>query len=359
MNTLFNATHLGAFKLENKIIMAPMSRNRATHDGLATDLMATYYAQRASAGMIISEGIQPSVQGQGFMNSPGLHSQQQKESWRKVTHSVHNEGGLIVAQLMHSGRIGHPSLYESAHQSVAPSAIAAKGQTFTPNGLQDYLTPKALSQQEIKKCIQDFVLAARNAIDAGFDGVEIHAGNGFLLHQFMASNTNTRTDEYGGSIENRNRFVVEVSQAVANAIGADKTGIRISPGNPYNDIEELDSEVLYSNLIARLPKLAFLHLMEANNREQTLKIRHQWQGPFILNPHKTQKEGAVTPEIAAQVLKDELADAVCFGALFVSNPDLVQRIKINAPFNELDPSTFYGGDHRGYTDYPTLLKHSA
>ncbi|WP_298770981.1 alkene reductase [uncultured Shewanella sp.] len=359
MKKLFNTTHLGSLKLENKIIMAPMSRNRATNDGLATDLMATYYAQRASAGMIISEGIQPSVQGQGFMNSPGLHSKQQKESWRKVTHSVHNEGGLIVAQLMHSGRIGHPSLYESAHQSVAPSAIAAKGQTFTPNGMQDYLPPKTLSQNEIKKCIQDFVLAARNAIDAGFDGVEIHAGNGFLLHQFMASNTNIRTDAYGGSIENRNRFVIEVTQAVANAIGADKTGIRISPNNPYNDIEETDSEALYNNLITRLPKLAFLHVMEANNREQTLKIRHQWQGPFILNPHKTQEEGAVTPEIAEQVLKDELAEAVCFGSLFIANPDLVNRIKVGAPFNTFDAGTFYGGDHRGYTDYPNLMNKTA
>ncbi|WP_299493999.1 alkene reductase [uncultured Shewanella sp.] len=354
MDTLLAPSQLSDFEIKNKLIMAPMSRNRATSDGLATELMATYYGQRASAGIIISEGIQPSVQGQGFMNSPGLHNAQQTESWKQVTRSVHQKGGLIIAQLMHAGRIGHPSLYESAHQSVAPSAIVAKGQTFTPNGMQDYLTPKTLSKKDIQTCIQDFVNAARNAIEAGFDGVEIHAGNGFLLHQFMASNTNTRTDEYGGNIENRNRFAIEVIHAVVNAIGVNKTGIRISPNNPYNDIEEVDTAKLYQNLLSRLPKLAFLHVMEANNREQTKQLRRQWQGPFILNPHKNDSAGVVTAKIAAKVLKDGLADAVCFGALFVANPDLVQRIRVNAPFNELDPSTFYGGDHRGYTDYPTM-----
>jgi len=310
--------------------------------------------QAPSGGLIISEGIQPSIVGQGFMNSPGLHNEKQVDSWKQVTQAVHEAGGRIVAQLMHSGRIGHPALYPSAHQPVGPSAIAAQGQTFTPDGMLDYPVPIELSKQDVYQTIKDFAASACRAIAAGFDGVEIHAGNGFLLHQFLSDNTNHRIDEYGGSVAARTRFVVEVVEAVVEVIGVDKTGIRISPENPYNDISESDTLSLYQDLLSRLPDLAFLHIMEVNNRAQIHAIREQWRGRLILNPHETQESGSVTPEIAEPILESGLADAVCFGVPFLSNPDLVTRIRESGPYNKLDADTLYGGDHRGDTDYPTL-----
>ncbi|WP_233520545.1 alkene reductase [Flocculibacter collagenilyticus] len=351
---MFDAIKLGDMKLQNRIIMAPMSRNRATTEGLATPLMATYYAQRADAGLIISEGIQPSQQGQGFMNSPGLHSEAQVESWKQVTAAVHAKGGKIIAQLMHAGRIGHPSLYPSQHLPVGPSPIAAQGQTFTPTGMEDYPTPIALTVEAIKQTIEDFARAAKNAIRAGFDGVEIHAGNGFLLHQFLSDNTNQRNDIYGGDISRRSNFTLDVVDAVIAEIGKARTGIRLSPDNPYNDIHEAESVAQYQDLLSRLPDIAFIHIMEAGNREHILALRQQWQGAFLLNPHETSESGPVTPEIAEKVLSNNTADAVCFGALFIANPDLITRIKEGAPFNEMDGNTLYGGDHRGYTDYPAL-----
>ncbi|UAA39914.1 alkene reductase [Paraneptunicella aestuarii] len=357
MKKIFEPLKLGNIQLSNKLVMAPMTRNRATTEGCATALMAEYYAQRASAGLIISEGIQPSVVGQGFMNTPGLHTAEQTESWKQVTEAVHNAGGHIFAQVMHSGRIGHPSLYPSAHQSIAPSAIAAKGQTFTPNGLADYPVPREMTLEDIKDTVQDFVSACKNAIAAGFDGVELHAGNGFLLHQFMADNTNKRSDEYGGSFENRVRFVVEVVNAVVAAIGAEKTAIRISPENPYNDMVETEAKTLYRTLIDQLPtNLAYVHIMEAGNRGQSLAVRDAWRGTFILNPHKSPDDGFVKPDIAEAVLENNEADAVALGALFLANPDLIERIKQGGPYNSMDEATLYGGDHQGYTDYPTLSR---
>lgn len=359
MSSMFDAIKLGDIALKNRVIMAPMSRNRATPEGLATNLMATYYAQRAGAGLIVSEGMQPSIVGQGFKGSPGMHSGKQLESWQKITAAVHAAGGRIVAQLMHAGRIGHPSLYPSAHTSVAPSAVQAAGQTFTSVGMRDYPVPVAMSKTDIRQTIGDFAAAARNAIAAGFDGVELLAGNGFLLHQFLAENTNLRSDEYGGDVVGRVCFVIEVVDAVADAIGASRIGMRISPQNSYNDISEKDSAAIYSELIARLPDLAYLHIMEAGCRQHTESIRRQWQGPLILNPHKDESSGPVTPEIAKVILESGLADAVCFGALFLANPDLVVRIGTNGPYNELDGGALYGGDHRGYTDYPTLVMDAA
>ncbi len=354
MRKMFKPIVLGEIPLKNRLIMAPMTRNRSTVDGLATELMATYYAQRTCAGLIITEGIQPSIVGQGFMNTPGLHDEKQVDSWKQVTQAVHQAGGRIVAQLMHSGRIGHPALYPSAHRPFGPSAIAARGKTFTPDGMFDYPVPTELSAEGIAQTIQDFATAASNAIAAGFDGVEIHAGNGFLLHQFLSDNANQRIDDYGGSVSARTRLVVEVAEAVVHAIGVGKTGMRISPANSYNDIFERDTSSLYRELLSRLPDMAFLHIMEANNREQTRAIREQWRGPLILNPHETPESGPVSPEIAESILESELADAVCFGALFLANPDLIARIKEGGPYNVVDGNTLYGGDHRGYTDYPFL-----
>ncbi|CCQ11331.1 putative oxidoreductase [Pseudoalteromonas luteoviolacea B = ATCC 29581] len=355
MNTLFQPVNYGNIISSNRFVMAPMSRNRATIDGCATAMMATYYGQRAGAGLIISEGIQPNYVGQGFMNSPGLHNSSQAQSWRQVTQAVHHKGGKIVAQLMHAGRIGHPSLYPSAHQSLAPSAIAAKGEAYTRSGLQAYPTPKAMTKQDILETIEDFTQSAKYAIEAGFDGVEIHAGNGFLLHQFMATNCNIRHDEYGGSIDNRLRLTREVIAAVCDAIGAARVGVRISPENNYNDIVETDSDKLYKALVNSLPEqLAYLHIMEAANRPQTEEIRAMWHGSLILNPHKSWQDGPVSPTIAEQVLAAELCNGVAFGALFVANPDLVERVRVGAKFNELDSSKFYGGDEDGYTSYPNL-----
>ncbi|MBO3735950.1 alkene reductase [Actinoplanes flavus] len=354
MTSLFDAVTFGKIALANRLVMAPMTRNRAKPCGGATDLMAEYYAQRASAGLIITEGTQPSQIGQGFMNTPGLHHPEQVKTWRAVTDAVHARGGRIVVQLMHSGRIGHPSLYDSAHQSVAPSPVAAAGQCFTPNGLAAYPTPRELTVEEIQHTVRDFADAARNAIEAGFDGVQIHAGNGFLLHQFLAENTNRRTDAYGGSVANRIRFTVEVTEAVAAAIGNERTSVRVSPANTYNDIAEGDTDALYASLVPALPELAFLEVCEIVSRPVTRAVRDRWQGNLIVNPHATPDSFPAAVESAQQVLDEGLADAVSLGALFLANPDLPARISAGGPFNTADESTFYGGDHRGYTDYAVL-----
>lgn len=320
--------------------------------------MATYYAQRAGAGLIVTEGIQPSIVGQGFATTPGLHSAEQIDSWRAVTEAVHSAGGRIVAQLMHSGRIGHPTLYPSTHTSVAPSAIAAAGTCFSPVGPLEYPTPREMSMEDISHTVTDFVAASTGAVEAGFDGVEIHAGNGFLLHQFLSSNSNIRTDGYGGSIESRVRFPTEVIDAVAASIGADRVGVRISPANPYNDIAESDTEDLYRHFVGRLPELAFLHIMESGNRGVTAAIREQWGGALVLNPHEHPGSGPVTPEIAVTVLASGVADAVCLGALFLANPDLPERIKAGGPYNVVDETALYGGGDAGYIDYPVLENHT-
>lgn len=354
MTTLFDPVTIGKLKLNNRLVMAPMSRNRAVEGGLATPLMAEYYAQRATAGLIVTEGVQPSVVGQGFMDSPGLHSAEQVASWRQVTDAVHEAGGRIVVQLMHCGRIGHPTMYPSAHQSVAPSPIAAAGYGHSPQGRVDYLVPHELTADEIAETVADHAAACRNAIDAGFDGVELHGGNGFLIHQFLADCTNHRTDGYGGSVAARIRFAVEVAETCAEAIGADRVGMRISPANPYNDMSESDTDELYPALVSALPPLAYLHVMESVNRPQTRLVRENWNGALILNPHPTEDSFPATPQTGTEALEEGVADAICFGALFLANPDLPRRIQLGAPFAEPDPATFYGGDHRGFTDYPTL-----
>lgn len=356
MTSVFDSVTFGKIALKNRLVMAPMTRNRAKPCGGATELMAQYYAQRASAGLIITEGVQPSQVGQGFLNSPGLHHPEHVRTWRTVTDAVHAEGGSIMVQLMHSGRIGHPSLYPSAHRSVAPSPIAAAGQCFTPEGPKDYPVPHELTLREIRETIDDFVTAARNAVEAGFDGVQIHAGNGFLLHQFLAENTNQRTDAYGGTLANRMRLTLEVTEAVAAAIGNERTTVRISPANTYNDIAEGDSEALYAALVPALPDLAFLEVCEILTRPITRAIRDLWQGNLVVNPHATPDGFPATAEIAQGVLDEGLADAVSLGALFLANPDLPARIRAGGPYNQADEATFYGGDHRGYTDYPFLAR---
>ncbi|GAA2272313.1 MULTISPECIES: alkene reductase [Kitasatospora] len=354
MTTAFDSIVLGGKRVANRIVMAPMTRSRAFGPaGEPTELMATYYAQRASAGLIVTEGTQPSPVGQGYPDTPGLHSPGQVRAWRTVTEAVHAEGGVIFAQLMHTGRIGHPSLLPEGLVPVGPSAVAAKGQVYTHDGPKDFVTPKELSEAEIRQTITDFADAAQRAIEAGFDGVEIHGANGYLVHQFLSTNANRRTDAWGGTVEGRIRFAVEVVTAVAKAIGSHRVGLRISPGNPFNDIAEDNPGEVYPALLQRLAglDLTYLHLMEGPDRDLTALLREIWPGTFILNPFT--HPDATGPQALA-LLEDGTADMIAYGAMFLANPDLPRRLAADGPFNTPDPSTFYGGDHRGYTDYPTL-----
>lgn len=354
MANAWDSIQLGRLTLANRIAMSPMTRNRADAlRGTPTDLAVTYYAQRASAGLIVAEGTQPSAVGQGYPNTPGLHSQEQIAAWRAVTDAVHAKGGVIFAQLMHAGRIGHPSLLPDGMIPVAPSAVAPAGQVYTPEGPQAFVTPHALTGAEVQATIDDFVQAARNAIQAGFDGVELHGANGYLIHQFLSTNANRRGDAWGGSVQGRIRFALETASAVASAIGGDRTGIRISPGNPYNDIVEYDCRETYMALVAGLAPLglAYLHEAEGADRDLTLELRRRWPAPFILNPHTPSR---VTGPEDLHLIEDGVADILTFGVLFLANPDLPRRLRDGGPYNTPDPATFFGGDARGYTDYPFL-----
>ncbi|MEU7277934.1 alkene reductase [Streptomyces sp. NPDC045431] len=358
MTTAFDPIDLSGTQLANRIAMAPMTRSRATADTrVPTALTVEYYAQRASAGLIITEGVQPSPVGQGYPSTPGLHSAEQVAAWREVTDAVHAKGGRIFAQLMHAGRIGHPAVvadHPGDLHPVAPSAIPAQGQIFTPQGLKDFVTPRELSDAEVRATIADFAAAARNAVDAGFDGVELHGANGYLIHQFLAPGTNRRTDAWGGSVENRIRFAVEVVKAVAAQIGPERTGLRVSPGNTFNDIDEPEPEPTYTALLQAIEPvgIAYLHVLENSpaSRETTSALRKRFSGTFVLNPHT---DGPTSAADLA-LIEDGTADVLAFGALFIANPDLPARLKAGGPYNTPDTSTFYVGDHRGYTDYPAL-----
>jgi N-ethylmaleimide reductase len=327
-----------------------MTRSRAYDpDTVPTAAMAAYYEQRATAGLIITEAIQPSVIGQGYPGTPGLHSVEQVAGWRKVTGAVHRADGVIFAQLMHAGRIGHPR----GLAPVGPSPVAAAGQIFTAEGPRDLPVPVPLTEAGIGQTITEFASAARNAIVAGFDGVELHGANGYLLHQFLSTSANRRTDRWGGSAAGRIRFTVEVAAAVAAAIGAHRTGLRISPANPFNDIAEDGYRGTYPALVEALEPigLAYLHIAEGPDRELTLRLRKQFTGTLILNPHTP---GSATGPAELALIEDGTADMISFAALFLANPDLPARLAAGGPFNTPDPGTFYGGDERGYTDYPAL-----
>ncbi|WP_307136046.1 alkene reductase [Streptomyces aurantiacus] len=353
MTTAHDPINLSGTPLTNRIVMAPMTRSRAGDGGAPTDLVVEYYAQRASAGLIVTEGIQPSAVGQGYPDTPGLHSAEQIAAWRKVTDAVHAAGGRIFAQLMHAGRIGHPTLLPDGLVNVGASPVPAQGQVYTHEGPLDYITPRELTGDEVRATVGEFAAAAKGAIEAGFDGVELHGANGYLIHQFLAPGSNHRTDEWGGSVENRIRFAVETVKAVVAEIGAGRTGIRLSPGNPFNDIQEPEPEPTYTALVAALEPLglAYLHITEVGEvRELTLALRKRFSGTFILNPAT---EGPTGPESLA-LIEDGAADLVAFGRLFLANPDLPARLRAGGPFNEADAATLYGGDAKGYTDYPAL-----
>jgi N-ethylmaleimide reductase len=349
---LLSPIALGSIQAPNRVLMAPLTRSRAQDDGVPTDLQVEYYRQRAGAGLIIAEGTQPSQVGKGYTNTPGIHTDAQEAGWAAIADAVHGAGGRIVVQLMHAGRMSHPD--NSGVESVAPSAIAPEGQQmFTKDGMKDIPVPRALEADELPGVVEEFVSAARHAVAAGLDGVEVHAANGYLLHEFLSDGENHRTDHHGGTPENRARFVVEVTTAVAEAIGADKVGIRISPGHGAGAMTEQDYAATYQALLAQLDGLglAYLHVLLEPTDPLLAELRRAWSGPFLLNTGFGLDSDRDEME---RLVADGTADAVTVGRPFLANPDLLERWTRGAELNEPDQSTFYGGGAEGYTDYPTL-----
>lgn len=348
---LFSTVHLGRNSLPNRLVMAPMTRSRAQPDGTPGELAADYYAQRAGVGLIVTEGTQPSDDGQGYLTTPGIYTDAHVAGWKQITAAVHAKGGRIFIQLMHAGRMSHPDNTPHHRQGVAPSALASGTQMFTAKGMLDIPTPRALTTDEVHQTVADFRLAARRAIEAGADGIEIHGANAYLVHQFLAPSANRRDDGYGGSIGNRARFAIEVATAIAEEIGADRTAIRLSPGTLMWGIDEgAEGPALYRHLVAELDKLglAYLHLMHLGNEALLGDIRKLWSGPLILN-----RPGQPRDRIGADVASG-LADLEAYGQMVLANPDFVTRLKTGAPMNEADRNTYFGGTARGYTDYPAL-----
>lgn len=355
---LLSSIKVGNKILKNSMAMAPMTRSRANIDGVVSDSTVLYYAQRVSAGLIITEAINISKQAIGSPLTPGIYTPEQITAWKKVTQAVHEKGGVIYAQLWHTGRVGH-SLVKNGEQPVAPSAIAIQGQQhFTMEGMKDYETPRALSTEEIINIVQDYKQAAINAMEAGFDGVELHAAFGYLPNQFLAESANQRTDEYGGSIENRSRFVVNVMQAMVEAIGADKVGIKLSPSIPYNSIIDSNPTALYTHLISELNKmpLAYIQLMNAMFPTDNLpQYPRDVLGTFgKLSKHLIMANGGYNHETGEQELEKGIAKVISYGVLFLANPDLPKRFELNAELNQPDRATMYGGQDAGYIDYPFL-----
>ncbi|EUJ10884.1 NADH:flavin oxidoreductase [Methylophilaceae bacterium 11] len=353
---LFSPVVLGSISLKNRIVMAPLTRNRAGEGGVPQAINATYYAQRASAGLIVTEATPISAMGHGYPALPGIYTDAQVAGWKKVTDAVHAKGGKIVIQLWHVGRISHPSLLPNQALPVAPSAIKPAGQAFTYQGLVDYVEPRALDASELPAIVQDYVHATKSAVAAGFDGVEIHAANGYLLDQFLRDGANHRTDQYGGSIENRARLLLEVTQAVVNVIGADKVGVRVSPVNPFNDMNDSNPQAVFNYVANALNQfnLAYLHAVEGGihgggkaDPFDFSVFRKQFKGAYMANLSYDKKRGN-------QAVASGHADVVAYGVPYIANPDLVERFQQDAPLNEADSNTFYGGAEQGYTDYPAL-----
>jgi N-ethylmaleimide reductase len=355
---LLKSNKIGNLNLSNSIAMAPMTRARGEGNGIANDLTALYYTQRASAGLIITEGINISEQALGSPFTLGIYTEDQIAGWKKVTDAVHQNGGKIFAQLWHTGRVAH-SVDKNGELPVAPSAIAIKGQQhFSSEGLVDYEIPRALETSEVKQVIQDYKQAAINALKAGFDGVELHAATGYLPNQFLAESSNLRTDEYGGSIEKRSQFILETMQEMVTAIGADKVGIKLSPSIPYNSILETDPVGVYSYLIKELNTLplAYIHLMNPLFLPENLtQYPTDVMGTLgTLTKHLVIANAGYTKESGEQELQKGIAKIISFGVPFIANPDLPKRFELNAELAEADKTTFYGGNEKGYTDYPSL-----
>jgi N-ethylmaleimide reductase len=351
----FAPVRIGSWDLPQSFVMAPLTRNRAGAGNAPTELNATYYAQRAGAGLIVTEGTAPSAVGQGYLNVPGLYTDEQVEGWRLVAEKVHAAGGTIVAQLMHCGRIAHPDNKDGL-ESVSASAVAAPGEMVTAEGPKPHPTPRALDTDEVPGVVQEYVTAARNAVAAGLDGVEVHAANGYLLHQFLDPTVNGREDEYGGSPQARAQLAVDVVTAVSEAIGAERVGLRISPAHAFNGIGETFGEDLddtYSALVDAITPLgiAYLSILAHPHNDIVSHLRYRFGGPVMLNDGF----GEVTSlSKVNSLLETGLCDAVVVGRPFLANPDLPVRWEQGAELNEPDQATFYGGGAEGYIDYPTL-----
>jgi N-ethylmaleimide reductase len=355
---LFDPVQLGPYELSNRIVMAPLTRSRADDAGVPGELQATYYAQRATAGLIVSEATNISAQGKGYIRTPGIWSPEQVAGWKLTTKAVHDKGGRIFLQLWHVGRISHPDLQPGGGLPVAPSAVLAeKQQAYTYEGFKPLVTPRALETDEIPGIVADYAHGAKCAKEAGFDGVEIHGANGYLLQQFLSDKTNKRTDRYGGSIENRTRLVVEVVEAVTKVWGGDRVGIRLSPLTKFGDIGDSNPEPVYLSLIEQINpyKLAYIHVIEGDTGGERhpadgfdlQKLRNAFNGLYMAN-------NGYDLQLAVEARQKNLADLICFGKPFISNPDLVERLRSGAALTPADPNTFYAGEAHGYTDYPAL-----
>ena len=353
--SLFSEGNIGATQVKNRVFMAPLTRNRAQADGTPKAMATEYYKQRATAGLIITEATQISPLGKGYLDTPGLYNETHAEAWKAITSAVHQQNGKIFIQLWHVGRISHLSLLPKGEQPIAPSAIRANSQTFTEKGFEDTSDPRAIKSEEIPSLIEQYRSATRLAKSAGFDGVEVHGANGYLLIQFIASNCNKRTDAYGGTIENRSRLLLEVIDAVSNEIGAEKVGVRLSPIGQFNDIDVSDSSEIYPYIYKELEnrKLAYLHVVEAfpgadvPEAHKTLieNLRSSFKGNYIAN-------GGYDKDRGQDIVNSGLAFAVAYGRPYISNPDLPARFDKGIALTEPDQSTFYGGNETGYTDYP-------
>lgn len=354
---LFAPLKVGAVDAPNRVFMAPLTRNRAQPDGTPAELAVEYYRQRASAGLIFTEATQISAMGKGYKDTPGIHDDTHVAAWRRITDAVHAEGGRIFLQLWHVGRISHTSLLPDGAQPVSSSAVRANAQTFTEDGFTDVSEPRALETEDVAGVVADYAAAASRAMEAGFDGVEVHAANGYLIDQFLRDGVNRRTDRYGGSVENRIRFLTEVVDAVSERTGADRVGVRLSPTGSFSDMSDSDPEAVFSAAIEALDSrgLAYLHLVEefpgeeTSSEEQKLLsgLRDLWTGVYIAN-------GGFDADAAADWIAKGRADAVAFGRPFIANPDLPKRYAVDADLNEGDQDTYYGGGAEGYVDYPAL-----
>ena len=351
MPDIWTPITVGELRLPHRLAMAPMTRSRAQPDGQPGDLAAEYYAQRAGLGLLISEGTQPSDDGQGYITTPGIYTDAHVAKWREVTRAVHDKGAHLFIQLMHVGRVSHPDNTPHHRQPVAPSAIRPKGDMFTAKGMLPLPEPRALDAGEIRQTIADFRLAARKAVEAGADGVELHGANGYLIQQFFAPNANTRTDAYGGLIENRIRFALETARAVVDEIGSHRTAIRISPGATLGDLDEgPEGPELYRRLVTGLDPLglAYLHVMHLGDDAVLADLRSAWSGVLMVN-----RAGRPRDVVGRDVASGR-ADMESLASMSLANPDLVDRLRSGAPLNQPDKSTFYGGDAHGYTDYPAM-----
>jgi len=354
MATLFDKLKIGNLTLKNRIVMAPMTRSRADEAGVQPDYAADYYAQRSSGGLIVSEAVNVSPMAKGYVRTPGIYTPEQIESWGKVPEAVHARGGAIFMQIFHTGRIALPDFLPDNQLPVAPSAVKAKGQNYTDDGMKNFVEPRALTIDEIKQTVEDFATTTKNAIDAGFDGVELHAASGYLIQQFLMQPVNLRTDEYGGSIENRARFLFEILDAMTKAVGAEKVGVKFSPAMPFNDVQEPDADAVYKYIFEKLNEknLAYAHVGDHANAGWHEKLKPIYKGVYFAGANFDRTRGA-------EYLAANKADAIVYGEKFLANPDLPERFAEDVELNEPDKATFYTPGEKGYTDYPTLEKAAA